>query len=153
MPSRLRRWDEPGHVHFWTVSCYRRLTFFWHDAMKRVAVDGLRVLQERFGVCLIAYVVMPEHRHLVVYPHEGKKRKRGQKRKKGDAARFGRRPRVTSSSRPHRPAALRSGIELRPLSVPRRRRQSFTVTRLSSSRNRSDEAEGFLLIASATFSR
>lgn len=69
MPSQLRRYDEPGHTHFWTVSCYRRLTFFHHDAMKRVAVDGLRVLQQRFGVCLIAYVVMPEHLHLLVYPH------------------------------------------------------------------------------------
>ncbi len=69
MPSRLRRHDEPGHTHFWTVSCYQRLTFFWHDAMKRVVVDGLRVLQERFGVCLVAYVVMPEHVHVLVYPH------------------------------------------------------------------------------------
>jgi len=69
MPSRLRRYDEPGHTHYWTVSCYRRLTFFWHDAMKRVVVDGFRVLQQRFGVCLVAYVVMPEHLHLLVYPH------------------------------------------------------------------------------------
>ena len=69
MPRYLRRHDEPGQVHFWTISCYRRLTFFWHDDMKRVVVDGLRVLQERFDACLIAYVVMPEHLHLVVYPH------------------------------------------------------------------------------------
>ena len=69
MPSQLRRYDEPGHTHSWTVSCHHRLTFFWHDAMKRVVVDGLHVLQERFGVCLVAYVVMPEHLHLLVYPH------------------------------------------------------------------------------------
>ena len=69
MPTQLRRHDEPGHTHFWTVSCYRRLTFFWHDAMKRVAVDGLRVIQEKFGICLIAYVVMPDHLHVVLYPH------------------------------------------------------------------------------------
>ncbi len=69
MPSRLRRYDVPGHSHFWTVSCYRRLTFFWHDDMKRVVVDGLRRLQERYGLCIIAYVVMPEHLHLIVYPH------------------------------------------------------------------------------------
>ena len=69
MPTRLRRHDEPGHTHFWTVSCYRRLTFFWHDAMKRMAVEGLRVLQDKLGICLIAYVVMPEHMHAVIYPH------------------------------------------------------------------------------------
>jgi putative transposase len=37
--------------------------------MKQVVVDGLRVLQNRFSVCLVAYVVMPEHLHLIVYPH------------------------------------------------------------------------------------
>lgn len=69
MPSRLRRYDEPGHSHFWTVSCYRRLTFFWHDGMKQIVVDALRALRDKFGICLIAYVVMPEHLHLVLYPH------------------------------------------------------------------------------------
>lgn len=69
MPTRLRRYDEPGHTHFWTVSCYRQLTFFWHDAMKRVVVAALHMLQEKFGICLIAYVVMPEHMHAMIYPH------------------------------------------------------------------------------------
>jgi len=71
MPSRLHRYDVPGHVHFWTVSCFRRLTFFWHDAMKTVVIEALRSLQEQFGVCLVGYVVMPEHVHFIVYPHAG----------------------------------------------------------------------------------
>ena len=69
MPSRLRRHDQAGHTHFWTVSCQDRLTFFWHDEMKRVVVDALRLLQHNFGVCLVAYVIMPEHMHVVLYPH------------------------------------------------------------------------------------
>ncbi len=69
MPRYLSRHDEPGHAHFWTISCYRRLTFFWHDDMKRVVTDGFRILQTRFDVCLIAYVIMPDHLHLLVYPH------------------------------------------------------------------------------------
>jgi len=69
MPSRLRRYDVPGHIHFWTISCYRRLSFFWHDAMKRLVVDGLRLLQTDLKVCLIAYVVMPDHVHFIVLPH------------------------------------------------------------------------------------
>ena len=36
MPSQLRRHDEPGHTHFWTISCYRRLQFFHDDGMKQV---------------------------------------------------------------------------------------------------------------------
>lgn len=68
MPSRLRRVDEPGHTHFWTISCYRRLQFFHDDGMKRVAVAALWRLRQRFGVCLLAYVVMPEHLHVLLYP-------------------------------------------------------------------------------------
>jgi len=37
--------------------------------MKVLVANALRGLQERFGVCLLAYVVMPEHVHLIVYPH------------------------------------------------------------------------------------
>jgi putative transposase len=69
MPSGLRRYDEPGHAHFWTLSCYRRLAFFWHDDLKQVVIDALRMLRQRFGICLIAYVVMPDHLHVVLYPH------------------------------------------------------------------------------------
>ena len=53
MPSGLRRYDEPGHIHFWTISCFRRLSFFHDDGMKRVAVEGLGVLQQCFDVCLV----------------------------------------------------------------------------------------------------
>ncbi len=69
MPSRLQRYDQPGHVHFWTISCYQRLGFFHKDGMKQVVVGGLCLLQRKFGVCLVGYVVMPEHVHLLLYPH------------------------------------------------------------------------------------
>jgi|GEM_PF-3281179 len=69
MPRHLRRYDEAGDSHFWTISCRRRLTFFHDDGLKRIVADGLRVLQDRFGICLIGYVVMPEHVHVILYPH------------------------------------------------------------------------------------
>ncbi len=69
MPTHLRRYDEPGDCHFWTISCQRRLTFFQDDGLKRIVTDGLGVLRQRFGVCLIGYVIMPEHVHVIVYPH------------------------------------------------------------------------------------
>lgn len=37
--------------------------------MKHVVVDALRLLQTRFGVCLLGYVIMPEHLHFLVYAH------------------------------------------------------------------------------------
>src|SRR3972149_1560048 len=69
MPSALGGYGEPGHIHFWTISCFRRLSFFHDDRTKRVAVEGLGVLQERFGVCLGGYGIMPDHVHVMVYPH------------------------------------------------------------------------------------
>lgn len=69
MPSRLRRIDEPGHIHFWIISCYRRLAFLWHDAMKNVIIDGFRLLQNEFGICMNAYVIMPDHIHFILLPH------------------------------------------------------------------------------------
>jgi len=69
VPTRLHRYDFPGLMHFWTFSTYRRLTFFWHDAIKQIAVDGLRHLQSKFSICLVGYVIMPEHLHVLLYPH------------------------------------------------------------------------------------
>jgi len=69
VPSNLRCHDEPGHIHFWTISCYRRLGFFHIDPMKQIVIDALRLLQQRFRVCLVGYVVMPEHVHVVLLPH------------------------------------------------------------------------------------
>ncbi len=68
MPSKLRRNDEYGHTHFLTISCYRRLRFLNHDVVKRVFVDGLRRIREKLGIRLIAYVIMPEHVHILVFP-------------------------------------------------------------------------------------
>ena len=69
MPSRLHRYDESGHLHFWTISCYRRHQFFHDDGMKWIVIEALRKLQTSMGVCLIGYVIMPEHLHVLVYPH------------------------------------------------------------------------------------
>ena len=69
MPTRLHRYDIPGHTHFLTFSTYRRLTFFWHDSIKQIAIDGLRLLRSKFQICLVGYVIMPDHMHLLVYPH------------------------------------------------------------------------------------
>jgi len=68
MPSRLRRIDEYGHTHFVTVSCYRRLQFFRHDAVKRVLVAGMHQTREKLGIRWLGYVIMPEHVHLLVFP-------------------------------------------------------------------------------------
>lgn len=68
MPSHLRRYDEPGHVHFLTVSCYRRLPFFNEPAMRNIVVHGMDESRRRLGFRWIGYVIMPEHVHWFCYP-------------------------------------------------------------------------------------
>lgn len=68
MPSKLRRYDEYGHIHFLTISCYRRLQFFRHDPIKRVFVDGMGHTRAKLGIRWVGYVVMPEHMHLLLFP-------------------------------------------------------------------------------------
>ena len=69
MPTHLKRYDVPGQAHFWTISCFHRLSFFWEDSIKQVAIDGLDHMRKKHGICLMGYVVMPEHVHVLLYPH------------------------------------------------------------------------------------
>ena len=69
MPSHLKRINQPGHIHFWTISCHRRLGFLHHDATKQAIVCALKHLQSKHAICLIGYVIMPDHVHVLLYPH------------------------------------------------------------------------------------
>src|SRR5688500_9277261 len=59
---------RPGHAHYWTISCYHRLSFFWIDPVKQVAIDALNHIRQKHGICLLGYVIMPEHVHVLLYP-------------------------------------------------------------------------------------
>ena len=38
--------------------------------MKQIVVDALCTLRQQLGICLIGYVIMPEHVHVLLLPHE-----------------------------------------------------------------------------------
>ncbi len=68
MPIRKRmvRRDEPGSIWFITASCEHRLPLFTNDAIKAVFVDSLATAREKHGFELFAWVLMPEHFHLLI---------------------------------------------------------------------------------------
>jgi putative transposase len=68
MPSRLRRHDEFGHIHFLTISCHRRLQFFRYDGVKLAFVEALRGVRAKHAIRWLGYVIMPEHVHALVLP-------------------------------------------------------------------------------------
>ena len=64
----LRRYEIPNQARYLTFSCYRGLPLFRNDRIKDRFCEHLAVARERFGFKLIAWVVMPEHVHLLLLP-------------------------------------------------------------------------------------
>ena len=63
-----RRYEIPGHVRFLTFSCFGRFPFFQNNAIKEAFVAQLRRSRELTRFRLFAWVVMPEHVHLLIQP-------------------------------------------------------------------------------------
>lgn len=65
-----KRIDEPGHARELTFSCYKRFKFLDRDRTRQWFVDELADARNTFPFDLWAYVIMPEHVHLLVYPRQ-----------------------------------------------------------------------------------
>ncbi len=70
LPHRKRRksFDEPGDVHFLTFSCFQRLPLLNRDRSRMWMVDALRLGLKKDRFHLLAWVIMPEHVHLILVP-------------------------------------------------------------------------------------
>lgn len=66
--KRLRRADVPGDARFLTFSCFRRQPFLSRARTCRWFLEALERARVTHGFELWAFVLMPEHVHLLVYP-------------------------------------------------------------------------------------
>jgi putative transposase len=66
MPAGLERRYGKGHLHFITFSCYRRLPLLRSLRTKKIFVETLDKVRDRYGFVIVGYVVMPEHVHLLI---------------------------------------------------------------------------------------
>ena len=66
MTQGLERRYGRGHHHFVTTSCYRRQPLFALPESRRVFERCLEAMRQKYGFTVDAYVVMPEHVHLLV---------------------------------------------------------------------------------------
>jgi len=66
MPWGLQRYQHTGQSHFVTFCCYHRCPRFTTDADRRVFENALERVRRSFRLRVYAYVVMPEHIHLLV---------------------------------------------------------------------------------------
>jgi putative transposase len=65
-----RAWNHPRHAHFLTYSCYRRLPLLARDRSRRWVIAALEDSRAALNVALWAYVIMPEHVHVLLYPRD-----------------------------------------------------------------------------------
>src|ERR1043165_127452 len=70
--KRLQHFNEPGHLHFMTFSCYRRLPILTNDLFRCWLADALNKALAVHDVQPSGFVFMPEHVHLLVWPQKEK---------------------------------------------------------------------------------
>ncbi len=69
--KRRQVFNEPGHGHELTFSTYRRIKVFNDPECARIFLASLDRAREVLGFQILAYVVMPEHVHVLILPPEG----------------------------------------------------------------------------------
>ena len=69
--SKLKHYDNLGTARFVTIACFRRLPLLADEREKRILLCELDAARQKHGFKLFAYVVMPNHTHLVLLPPDG----------------------------------------------------------------------------------
>jgi putative transposase len=69
--KRMKRREVPGDIRFVTFSCERRLPLLSNPAIADLYSGVMAAARARFGFELYAWVVMPEHVHMLVRPRVG----------------------------------------------------------------------------------
>jgi putative transposase len=64
---KLQRHDVPGTARYLTFSCHRRLPLLNHPAIRNRFVAHLLRATGETDLRILAWVVMPEHVHLISF--------------------------------------------------------------------------------------
>ena len=70
---KLKHYDHDGRARFVTFCTHQRIPVLTNDAFRAQIVSAISVARKTHRVRLIAYVIMPEHVHLVLVPDEDTK--------------------------------------------------------------------------------
>jgi putative transposase len=72
MPHRktCKRYNDPGHAHALTFSCFKRQPFLSKDRSRQWLIDAISRTRFKHNFHVWAYVIMPEHAHLLIWPTE-----------------------------------------------------------------------------------
>jgi len=65
-----KRCNEPGDAHALTFCCFQRQALLNADRTRRWFLEALDAARAKHAFDLWAYVIMPEHVHVVIWPRE-----------------------------------------------------------------------------------
>jgi REP element-mobilizing transposase RayT len=65
---KLFKSHDPNTFHYTTSVCYRRVPIFRSDKACNLFIETLAETKRRLPLKLIAYVIMPDHTHLILNP-------------------------------------------------------------------------------------
>jgi REP-associated tyrosine transposase len=68
--KRVRTYNDPGDAHELTFSCFQRLPLLSKDRSRQWFVDARQSARRELKLSLWAYVIMPEHVHVLLWPQE-----------------------------------------------------------------------------------
>ncbi len=66
--KQIKHYHEPGDCHELTFSCYRREQLLVDDVWRRMLCESIERAMTGHNCRLVAFVLMPDHVHLLVYP-------------------------------------------------------------------------------------
>ena len=64
----VKRFHESGDCHELTFSCYRRMPLLTNDVWSHLLAESLDLAVQGQSCRLVAYVLMPEHVHILIQP-------------------------------------------------------------------------------------
>jgi len=64
------RYNIPGHAHELTFSCYRNRRFLLSERTCQLLIESIEKAREEHHFSLWAYVIMPDHVHLLIQPRD-----------------------------------------------------------------------------------
>jgi putative transposase len=65
-----KRYNDPANAHALTFSCFRRQPFLCKDGSRKWLIEAIERARTKHRFHVWAYVIMPEHAHLLVWPTE-----------------------------------------------------------------------------------
>lgn len=65
---KLKHYDDEGTARFITICCYRRMDYLADPIAAESLIAELDSMRHKYSIKILAYVIMPNHAHLVLLP-------------------------------------------------------------------------------------